>query len=43
VVVLGGLVSSTFLNLFVVPVGYALAFGRAGTSIAAAEPEVVPA
>jgi CzcA family heavy metal efflux pump len=27
VVVLGGLVSSTFLNLFVVPAGYALAFG----------------
>lgn len=26
-VVLGGLVSSTFLNLFVVPAGYALAFG----------------
>ncbi len=28
VVVLGGLVSSTFLNLFVVPAGYALLFGR---------------
>ncbi|MBX3386763.1 MAG: efflux RND transporter permease subunit [Phycisphaeraceae bacterium] len=27
VVVLGGLISSTFLNLFVVPAGYALAFG----------------
>lgn len=27
IVVLGGLVSSTFLNLFVVPAGYALAFG----------------
>jgi Cu/Ag efflux pump CusA len=26
IVVLGGLVSSTFLNLFVVPAGYALAF-----------------
>lgn len=43
VVVLGGLVSSTFLNLFVVPVGYALAFARAGTSIALLEPEVTPA
>ena len=43
VVVLGGLVSSTLLNLFVVPVGYALAFARAGTSIAAIEPEIVPA
>jgi HME family heavy-metal exporter len=33
IVVLGGLVSSTILNLFVVPAGYALAFGvaRAGT------------
>lgn len=28
VVVLGGLVSSTILNLFVVPAGYALVFGR---------------
>jgi Cu/Ag efflux pump CusA len=27
IVVLGGLISSTFLNLFVVPAGYALAFG----------------
>jgi Cu/Ag efflux pump CusA len=26
IVVLGGLISSTFLNLFVVPAGYALAF-----------------
>ena len=26
VVVLGGLLSSTFLNLFVIPAGYALAF-----------------
>ena len=43
VVVLGGLVSSTLLNLFVVPVGYALAFARAGTSIALLEPEVTPA
>jgi Cu/Ag efflux pump CusA len=30
VVVLGGLVSSTFLNLIVVPVGYALIFGPCG-------------
>ena len=30
VVVLGGLVTSTFLNLVVVPVGYVLVFGRAG-------------
>jgi len=29
IVVLGGLLSSTFLNLFVVPAGYALAFGIA--------------
>jgi Cu/Ag efflux pump CusA len=27
IVVLGGLISSTFLNLFVVPAGYALVFG----------------
>ena len=27
IVVLGGLISSTLLNLFVVPAGYALAFG----------------
>ena len=30
VVVLGGLASSTFLNLFVVPVGYVGVFGRSG-------------
>jgi Cu/Ag efflux pump CusA len=33
IVVLGGLVSSTFLNLFVVPAGYALAF-RTATAMA---------
>lgn len=32
IVVLGGLVSSTLLNLFVVPAGYALAFGASGRS-----------
>lgn len=33
IVVLGGLVSSTFLNLFVVPAGYAVAFGLARRSV----------
>ncbi len=42
VVVLGGLVSSTVLNLFVVPAGYALVYAKAGTSISAADPEIVP-
>jgi len=37
IVVLGGLVTSTFLNLVVVPAGYALIFGAAAPAGAAAK------
>ncbi|MGE3165390.1 MAG: efflux RND transporter permease subunit [Planctomycetota bacterium] len=40
IVVLGGLISSTFLNLIVVPAGYALLFGAAyGSGLASSAPK----
>ena len=37
IVVLGGLVSSTFLNLFIVPAGYSLAFGVKASDAASSD------
>jgi HME family heavy-metal exporter len=41
VVVLGGLITSTFLNLVVVPAGYLLVHSRPSTTRAPAEPELI--
>jgi HME family heavy-metal exporter len=42
VVILGGLLSSTFLNLLVVPAGYALVFAGAATATRAVRPGIEP-
>ena len=42
VVVLGGLISSTILNLFVIPAGYALAFGVPSDSAKASQTGATP-